>query len=206
MKYIKLSLFIFILSCGTTIENKTTPVDPQALRLNKMAVEFASTQNEDSIRLAIELLDSAIRIQPDHFYSHYSKLIYQNELGLKIEAAETAQIVSELKPKNPVLLMNSGLLKEIIGDTSLTMEKYSKSKNIFENILDTIQKNTDSFKMFQFYYAVDLKLLRQTELSDSIFNVICHDSTPVFNYYTQKAKKYIGLTREEMIIDYNENE
>lgn len=206
MKYIKLGLLVLLMSCKPSLENNKTQVNSDVISLNDRAFELASFKSDDSISLAIEVLDSAIKLQPDHFYSHYNKMFYQNELGRRSDAAITAQIVSELKPFNPLLLMVSGLLKEVIDDTTLTQQKYSNSKVIFKNMLDTIPQSSARYGMFQFFYGVNLKLLYCDQASDSVFKIISQDSSLGFEFQRQKAKKYIIMTRKEMILDYIEND
>lgn len=204
MKYLQIGLLLFLLSCSASEENKAIQIAPKAIELNNRALKLASAKNDDSINRALNLLDSAIIIQPDYFYTYYNKIIIQNELGLWEQAAQTAKKVTDLKPKNPVLLMNSGLLFEKIGDTSIAIERYFKSKKLFEKILDTISENTVTFRMYRFLYAVNLKLLNAKKLSDSVFTIITLDTTD--NYYKQEANGFKALSREEIVDIYLEIE
>ena len=181
-------LVLFIVSCGQRIDNETNSVNQCVIDLNNRALEVASYNDKDSIKLAIVLLDSAIEIQPEHFYSHYNLLIFQNELGLTKEAAKTSEEVSKLRPKNPILLMNSVILNEFIGDTTFAHNTYLQSKSLFEYVFDSIQGKSDYYKILQYFYAIDLRLLNHNNKSDSVFKIICQDTTESFKYYSQKHK------------------
>lgn len=123
-------LYITVGSCRPSPLEPVT-IDPRIIELQYEAMELYLHFNDDSTMKAIELLDQAIQIDPDHYMSYWTKHRFQVEVGQTSEALESLQRLEQLRPDDPQVLAAGGIYHARYGDSSLAMDRFRQSNEMY---------------------------------------------------------------------------
>jgi len=167
IKFITAFLLIGFSSCSQNSVNHK--VDPAAVELNNKAMKLVQfTDNPDSLRKAISLLDRATSIDSNYFLGHYNKLTFYNQLREFDKAIATINKLIQLKPSAHDLYLTGGLLCEKIGDTISSQKYFQKSLTICNSVLDTMSSKNQDYEMLVSNKAVNLVMLGDTAKANEI--------------------------------------
>jgi len=169
MNFLKISVLLLIAfsSCAQTKNG-----NEKAIELNEAAMQLMRfKQSEDSCKKALALLNKATILYPDYYLGHSNKLVFFSALKDFNSAAKTSDTLLKLRPNaNDVYLM-SGMLNTVIGDTLKAGKLFSKSLQICNQVLDTMNKAHNDYRMLVGNKLLNLYMLGRIKeleiLSDS---------------------------------------
>ena len=184
-----LFLIVALYSCGqTTTKHK---VNPELVRLNKEIIPlFSFTNNPDSCRKALLLLDSATTIDSNDFNAYNNKLFFLYGLKQYDKAINTTNKLLSLRPNAHDLFMLKGNLLNKIGDTTSANLNFEKSLSICNSVLDTMQETNRDYVMFVTNKAVNLIMLGDSAKANKILKNL-YDKQPDNLAFDNVEKKYI---------------
>jgi tetratricopeptide (TPR) repeat protein len=192
MTTLKFTIFFSIIalySCGqTTTKHK---VNPELVRLNKEIIPFFSfTNNPDSCRKALLILDSATTIDSNDFNAYYNKLFFLYGLKQYDKAINTANELIKLSPNAHDLYILKGNLLNKMGDTTSANINFEKSLKICNSVLDTMHETNADYLMLVTGKAVNLIMLGDSAKANKILKVL-YDKQPDDPAYDNFEKKLI---------------
>ena len=186
-----------LFSCGQRSKENEASIEPKARELNDSAVSLYMTFDKDNTLKAIELLDKATEIDSDYFLAHWNKYVFQNELNLKDQAFKTLKTLELLSPENPELIMASGAFHENNGVSSTAIEKYRKANNLYESIMDTINKNGIQYLMLESNRAINLIFLGQEVEGREILKELYNNESD--EAIREMIQSFLTLSREDFL-------
>ena len=188
-KFIFLFLIIALYSCGqTTTKHK---VNPESVRLNKEIIPlFSYTNNPDSCRKALLILDSITAIDSNDFIAYNNKLFFLYGLKQYDIAINTTNKLISLRPNAHDLFMLKGNLLYKIGDTTSANLNFEKSLKICNSVLDTMHETDRDYVMFVIDKAVNLIMLGDSAKANKILKIL-YDKQPDDPEFDNVEKKYI---------------
>jgi tetratricopeptide (TPR) repeat protein len=189
LKFTFLFLIIALYSCGqTTTKHK---VNPESIRLNKEITPlFSYTNNPDSCRKALLILDSVTAIDSNDFIAYNNKLFFLYGLKQYDLAINTTNKLISLRPNAHDLFMLKGNLLYKIGDTTSANLNFEKSLKICNSVLDTMQETDRDYGMFVIDKAVNLIMLGDSAKANKILKIL-YDKQPDDPEFDNVDKKYI---------------
>ena len=189
LKFTFLFLIIALYSCGqTTTKHK---VNPELVRLNKKIIPlFSFTNNPDSCRKALLLLDSATTIDSNVFNAYNNKLFFLYGLKQYDKAINTVNKLISLRPNAHDLFMLKGNLLDKIGDTTSANLNFEKSLKICDSVLDTMHETNSDYMMLVTNKAINLIMLGDSTNANKILKVL-YDKQPDDPAFDNFEKKYI---------------
>lgn len=165
--------------------------DPTAVQFNNQAMTLvAYLENADSSLKAISLLDKATTIDSNYFLGYYNKLIFYYQLKQFDKAILTNNKLLQLRPNAYDLYMTGGMLYEQIGDTVAAKTYFSKSLNICNSVLDTMNRQNRYFVTVRTNQAINLIMLNDSTKANKIFKDL-YESLPEDLEFDNVEKKYI---------------
>jgi tetratricopeptide (TPR) repeat protein len=161
-------IFFGIVSCKS--KQRTQIVDPTSKELYDSAMHLSTKGDNLSRTSALDLLNKTTAIDSNYYQAYFDKLPLL--LGFKnySKAIETIDNMIRLKPTNPDLNITRGILCEHIGDSITSKKYFQKGLKLYNAILDTIPKNTDSYSYTLLSKGVCLILLGEDNLGHKILN------------------------------------
>lgn len=137
-------LLVVSSSCNSQDKQRTFP-KKGALELNNKAIALGSKygSNQDSLKKAITLLDSAIEIDPTYKLAYINKGVMLCTLGSYQEMLKVLDKAIQLDKVNPQLVIIEGHILEKTGRNYEAMLKYRKADSIY-NVL--IKSKTNSIQ------------------------------------------------------------
>ena len=150
----------------------------------------AYLENADSSLKAISLLDKATTIDSNYFLGYYNKLIFYYQLKQFDKAILTNNKLLQLRPNAYDLYMTGGMLYEQIGDTVAAKTYFSKSLNICNSVLDTMNRQNRYFVTVRTNQAINLIMLNDSTKANKIFKDL-YESLPEDLEFDNVEKKYI---------------
>jgi tetratricopeptide (TPR) repeat protein len=177
--------------------------DITAVKLNDQAMLLVSfIENPDSARKAIQLLDSATKIDSSYFLAYYNKLMFFSQLNLNDEGLRTLNKLIVLRPYAHDLYMMCGLWYERIGHSDSSQSYFEKSLSICNTVLDSMSiKNKDYF-MLVGNKAINLTMLGDSLTANGLLKNL-YDSLPEDSKFGNVEKDYIysliGKSKSEIL-------
>jgi len=202
----KIFILILLLNLGCqpkpTSQIKQASIRKEAIELNNIALALAQKDEKDSVLKAIELFDSAIKIQPDYFYAHWNKMAYQNQLGLYSDGYMTLQELEKIAPQNAFFKTMDGAYLDRNGDSLGAVDKYNEAEKLFVGYLDTLTYDPQSTN--ETNRAINLKLLGKDEKANEILKKIEKELTePSLKEHVQTL--ILSTRRDLLYSDFREN-
>jgi tetratricopeptide (TPR) repeat protein len=189
IKFTFLFLIIALYSCGQTTTKHI--INPELIRLNKEIIPlFSFTNNPDSCRKALLLLDSATTIDSNDFNSYNNKLFFFYGLKQYDKAINTTNKLISLRPNAHDLFMLKGNLLNKIGDTTSANLNFEKSLKICNSVLDTMHETNRDYMMFVMDKAVNLIMLGDSVKANKILKIL-YNKQPDDPAFDNVDKKYI---------------
>ncbi|MEO7044161.1 MAG: hypothetical protein ABI091_02555 [Ferruginibacter sp.] len=189
LKFTFLFLITALYSCGQTTTKHT--VNPESVRLNdKIIPLFSFTNNPDSCRKALLILDSATTIDSNNFIAHYNKLMFFYGLKQYGKAINTANKLISLRPNAHDLFMLKGNLLNKSGDTTSAKLNFEKSLEICNSILDTMHETNRDYMMLVTNKAVNLIMLGDSANANKTLKDL-YDKQPDDPVFDNAGKIYI---------------
>ena len=182
-------LIIALYSCGqTTTKHK---VNPESVRINREIMQlFSFTNNPDSCRKALLLLDSATTIDSNDFNAYNNKLFFLFGLKQYDKAINTTNKLISLRPNAHDLFMLKGNLLYKIRDTASANLNFEKSLKICNSVLDTMRETNRDYMMFVTDKAINLIMLGDSAKANKILKIL-YDKQPDDPAFDNVEKKYI---------------
>ena len=182
-------------------QHRNDEYDPRAMELNDRAKQLIPfSDNPDSARLAISLLDRAIAIDSNFINAYGNKLIF---IGLKDDAQQIKLYnkLIQLKPEDAYRYNRAGLLYAVTGD-SVAASRY------FKTALDLYIKSSQQMKRDNGYYfdkkeqALSLLMLGDTAKGNDIIRYLIEHKRKgdpaLSNVDTAYIKNWINKSWKEM--------
>ncbi|MDB5224341.1 MAG: hypothetical protein JWN83_3008 [Chitinophagaceae bacterium] len=189
LKFITFLLFIGLCSCGQ--QPAKYKANPEAVRLNNQIIPLIRfTDNPDSCRKALLLLDSATAIDSNNFLAYDNKLMFLYGLKQYDKAILTVNELLRLRPNAHDLFMMKGNLYEIIGDTISSKSNFQKALTICNSVLDTMSTTNRDYVMLTTNKAINLIMLGDLIQANKILKNL-YDTQPDDSAFDNVEKKYI---------------
>lgn len=162
-------LFILLLanSCSEP-EAEKRKINPQARALNDTACMISRSGKAGDVLRAVELLDSATKIDPDYFTAYWNKMAFLNELKQYSRSLGAAKELSRLKPNDPVFYVTIGTLCEKTGDTVSATNYFERGLTLFNTELDTMNPKTKKYEFLLMNKGIDLVMLGREKEGNEI--------------------------------------
>jgi tetratricopeptide (TPR) repeat protein len=188
MATLKLLLLLLLFSLYSCAQNTAKHVvNPQAALLEKQVIPlFAYSDNPDSCKKALLLLDSATTVDSDFFMAYANKLNFlggfSNKLFFLGNANQTNKAINaideiiRLQP-NQIWFTLRGNIYEKTGDTISAKKDFQKSLSICNQVLDTMSKNNQDYFMFVTNKAVNLIMLNDSADANKILEALYENYT-----------------------------
>ena len=184
-------------SCGIKQETNQGEINNEAKELNDQAIGLIRWNNQDSLQLAKDYLNEAIKIQPNYFLAYRNKSLVLNQMGLTKELIENLQTLARLQPKNPDNFSSLGLMMELNGDGLHAMEKYQIADSLYVSILDTLTVETDPQYSMATNRALNLKYLhKETEANELLLKLKTDLQEP---FMKEMIDDFIKMSRNELL-------
>lgn len=205
LKFIIVVLIVGLYSCAEK-SAKYKP-DAAAVKLNNQAISLVSfIKNPDSSRKAIQLLDSATKIDSNYFLGYFNKLMFFSQLNLNDEGLRTLNKLIVLRPNSHDLYMMSGLWYEKIGHSDSSQGYFEKSLSICNTVLDTMGKKNKDYTMLVENKAINLIMLGDSVGANILLKNLL-DFVPDDPKFGNVEKEYInsliGKSKRELLMSFS---
>jgi len=126
--------FILLTSCNNS--------NPQSLTVNQIndSVISLTNQYQDTSKFlqAISIINSAIRLDSNHYESYCKKVFFETALGDFNGASKTLTHLIKLKPDSADLYLQRGLFKELNYDSLTSKPDFAKAVLLYKLTLDSM--------------------------------------------------------------------
>jgi tetratricopeptide (TPR) repeat protein len=163
-------------------------------------------ENPDSSKKAIELLDSATKIDSNYFLGHYNKLMFLSQLNRNDESLRTLKRLIVLRPNAHDLYLMGGIWHEKIGNSDSSHKYFEKSLSICNSVLDTMNKKNKDYVMLMQNKAINLIMLDDSLKANILLKNLI-DFMPDDPKFGNVEKEYIhslmGKSKIEMLNSFS---
>lgn len=196
---------LLCLSAGFALAQEC--LNPQAVEKNNEAVGYIQrfqTDNPDSVKRAIDLLDEAIAIDPSYRLAYSNKIQFQMYLKDKEGALETFSQLERLGALDPVRLLYKGMLLELNGRKKEAMDVYAQVVSLFRKQLEEKPDVTVLMNYALAVYLKDGKKYAYDDLNKKMPEEMASGKNDVMRGFLDKV---YGWKRDEVVekLMYNED-
>jgi len=197
----KIAFYLFSIlvfsSCDFQKGSNHDEINIEAMELNDKAIKLTMVNNDDSLLLAKNYLEKAIKIQPNYFLAYRNKSLVLKKMGLTIELIENLETLAKLQPENPDNYTALGLILELNGDSLIAMEKYQVADKIYSSILDTLTSEYDPYYSIETNRALNLKYIhKEAEANDLLIQVKAKLKEP---FMKDMIDDFIKMNRQQLL-------
>ena len=197
----KIAFYLFSIlvfsSCDFQKGSNHDEINIEAMELNDKAIKLTMVNNDDSLLLAKNYLEKAIKIQPNYFLAYRNKSLVLKKMGLTIELIENLETLAKLQPENPDNYTALGLILELNGDSLIAMEKYQVADKIYSSILDTLTSEYDPYYSIETNRALNLKYIhKEAEAYDLLIQVKAKLKEP---FMKDMIDDFIKMNRQQLL-------
>jgi tetratricopeptide (TPR) repeat protein len=190
-----LPLLALIFSCSDP-DTPKRKINPVARGLNDTACMLYQSGKMDNIWIAVGLLDSATKIDPDYFTAYWNKMLFLNKLKQYDRSLTAAKELSRLKPNDPIFYVTIGTLCEKTGDSLSAVTSFQKGLKLFNAELDTINPKSKGYEFMMMNKGIDLIMLDSEKEGNAILRQLYETSTDsvrkkTIGLYMNKSKKVL---------------
>ena len=199
IKFILIFLSITFCSCGQ--KNTKDKVDQAAVKFNNSAMAMVKyLKNADSSQKAVELLDSATRLDTNYYLGYFNKLMFLNSLKQYDKAILTTQNLIRLRPDAHDLYIIGGVFCEKNYDTISSKKYFQKSLEIFDFVLDTMSFKYNDYEMIMTNKAVNLIMLNRNAEANALLKKL--GETQSDGTMKKITLSLMGLNKNQLIEMY----
>jgi tetratricopeptide (TPR) repeat protein len=206
MKTLKILIaFLCITYCSCGQNKIKRKKDPNVVRLNNCIISLIQfTNNTDSCKKAILLLDSATAIDSSDYLVYWNKLPFLAHLKEYNKAIVAINNILRLEPNaNDVYLMG-GMFYEKIKDTITSKIYFQKSLTICNSALDTMNVNNRDYSMLVGNKAVNLIMLGEQAQADKLLKKLSETETNDEDF-KKMTLSLAGKPKQELIDEMTGN-
>ena len=167
-------------------------------------IQRFQTDNPDSVKRAIDLLDEAIAIDPSYRLAYSNKIQFQMYLKDKEGALETFSQLERLGALDPVRLLYKGMLLELNGRKKEAMDVYAQVVSLFRKQLEEKPDVTVLMNYALAVYLKDGKKYAYDDLNKKMPEEMASGKNDVMRGFLDKV---YGWKRDEVVekLMYNED-
>lgn len=200
-----MTIFVSLIICScqqhSTEKQEHSALDAKAL--NDSAIALSMKAKEDRIIKALKLLDQAIEMDSTYYIAYWNKLTFLQDLGRTDEIRQTFQKFERQYPFDPRVKMRAGIFYENTGDSVTGYKKYTEAYQLYEAMLDTMDKNYKWYSLTLADKAYMLMLLgHEKEGKEQL--------QQIYNQEQDESIKglfepFLNMSRKELIKGLNSN-
>jgi len=194
MKLVLSSLLLILCCCSYGQKEKS--VSLRARKYIDSAITIFQDGDTNSYPKAILYLNNAIAIDSNSYPAYYNKLEIQTLLKQYDSAVITWKSLKRFNINNFDYYIHGGMLYYKIGDITVSKNYFEKSLSICNQLLDTLNANSQNYSLILIDKGSDLVMLDRKNEANVIFKKLANrqSDADIKNYFLS----FINMDKDDI--------